>query len=268
MDERRNYQLNDVYDTTINIIGGLRDCSLIYKAIDSYFNQDDSIRDFMSGRNEFNLRTERSRTRVERAVKRVFLQFQNQEHRDLIESLFQSNVFLPERELILFWQFALNNRLFREISSRVFMKVYFSGRTGISKDDVVAYLKDFLYQNKQLNLAWSESTINTLATKYLNLMTKLNFLEGVRVKSFRTIKMSADSLVLFLYFNKLYNPQISNILESEIFPLSFVSDEDILERLKKLSLKGFFNMNFNGVILNIELTHSFKGICDVLYNRS
>jgi hypothetical protein len=147
------------------------------------------------------------------------------------------------------------------------MKVYFSGRTGISKDDVVAYLKDFLYQNKQLNLAWSESTINTLATKYLNLMTKLNFLEGVRVKSFRTIKMSADSLVLFLYFNKLYNPQISNILESEIFPLSFVSDEDILERLKKLSLKGFFNMNFNGVILNIELTHSFKGICDVLYNR-
>ena len=97
-------------------------------------------------------------------------------------------------------------------------------------------------------------------------MTKLNFLEGVRVKSFRTIKTSAESLVLFLYFTKLYNPQISNILESKVLTLSFVSSEDLLERFKKLSLKGFFNMNFNGVVLNIELTHSFKGICDVLYN--
>jgi hypothetical protein len=25
-------------------------------------------------------------------------------------------------------------------------------------------------------------------------------------------------------------------------------------------------MNFNGVALNIELTHSYKGICDALYN--
>ncbi|MCK5198103.1 MAG: DUF1819 family protein [Spirochaetales bacterium] len=257
-----------IYDTTINIIGGLKDSSIIYKAIDAYFNQDNSIRDFVSGRNEFNLRTERSRTRVERAVKRAFLQFRNQEHRDLIENLFRSNVSLPERELILFWQFALNNQLFCEISTQVFMKVYFSGRTGISKDDVVAWMKDFLYQNKQLNLNWSESTINTLATKYLNFMTKLNFLEGVRVKSFRTIKTSAESLVLFLYFTKLYNPQISNILESKILTLSFVSSKDLLERFKKLSLKGFFNMNFNGVVLNIELTHSFKGICDVLYNRS
>ena len=37
-------------------------------------------------------------------------------------------------------------------------------------------------------------------------------------------------------------------------------------RLKKLSLKGFFNMDFNGVALNIELTHSHEGICDALYN--
>jgi len=255
------------YDTTINVIGGLRDCSVIYKAIDSYFSKDDSIRDLVSGRNEFNLRTERSRKRVERAVKRAFFQFKNQGHRELIRSLFQSNVSLPERELILFWQFALNNRLFREISSRIFIKVYSSGRTSISKDDVTAYLKEFLNQNKQLNLNWSESTINTLSTKYLNLMTKLNFLEGVRKKSFRHIKTSAESLVLFIYFARLRDPQNSNILINEMLPLSFVVPEDIQERLKKLSLKGFFDMNFNGVALNIELTHSYKGICDVLYHR-
>ena len=255
------------YDTTINVIGGLRDCSVIYKAIESHFSQVDTLKDLISGRNEFNLRTEKSRERVERAVKRAFLHFKNQDHKDLIQSVFLGNASLPEKELILFWQFALSNRLFREISTRMFTKVYFSGRTTISKDDIIAYLKEFLSQNKKLNLSWSERTINTLSTKYLNLMTKLNFLEGVRTKSFKHIKTSVQSLVVFLYFAQFHDPKNSNILKNEILPLSFIAPEDIRERLKKLSLQGFLNMSFNGVALNIELTHSCKGIGDALYNR-
>jgi hypothetical protein len=72
---------------------------------------------------------------------------------------------------------------------------------------------------------------------------------------------------LFLYFAKLYDPGTNNILNNELLPLSFMVTEDIKDRLKKLSMKGFFNMDFNGVALNIELTHSYKGICDVLYNQ-
>ena len=256
----------DSYDTTINVIGGLRDCNVIYKAIDAYFSQEDSISDLMSERNEFNLRTERSRTRIERAVRRAFLQFNSPEHRDFIRDIFESNMPLQERELILFWQFALNNRLFREISTEVYSKAYFSGRAGLSKDDIIAYLKEFLSRNSDLNLSWSESTINTLSTKYLNLMTKLNFLSGRRIKSFRHINPTVEALILFLYFAKLYDPRVNNILKNDMLPLSFVSPEDMKERLKKLSIKGFFNMNSNGVTLNIELTHSYKGICDALFS--
>jgi hypothetical protein len=72
--------------------------------------------------------------------------------------------------------------------------------------------------------------------------------------------------VLFLYFAKLFSPRTNNILANELLPISFIPLEDIQERLKKLSLKGYFNMNFNGVALNIELTHSYKGVCDALYN--
>ena len=257
---------SDNYDTTINIIGGLRDSSVIYQVIESHFNDSDNLRDLISGRNELNLRTERSRKRVETAINSGFLKFRNQDHKDLIESLFQHNVSLPERELILFWQFSLNNRLFREISCQVFAKVYFSGRTVLSKDDITAYLKEFLHQNKQLGLKWSESTIKTLSTKYLNLMTKLNFLTGVRKKTFRHLKITSESLVLFLYFAKLYDPANKNILLNVLLPLAFVEQEDIRERLKKISQKGMFDMNYDGVALNIELTHSYKGICDALYN--
>ncbi len=252
----------DKYDTTVNVIGGLRDCSTILKAIDSYFHNE-----ITTPGNEFDFRTEKSKSRIEHAVRLSFLSFRNQDHRDLIESIFKSNMPPQDKELILFWQFALNNRLFREISSRVYMKVYYSGRIGISKDDIFAYLKEFLSQNKALGLNWSESTIDTLATKYLNLLTKLNLLGGSRVKSFKHIKISTELLTLYFYFAKLYDPLARDILKSEMLPLSFVSTEDLTERLKKLSLKGFLKMDFNGVALNIELIHSYRGICDALYNR-
>ena len=263
-----NHQNRPVdYDTTINIIGGLRDIGVIYKAIESYFDKEDSLYDLISGRNELNLRTERSRERIERAIRRGFLTFKSEEHEELFHNYFIREESLPDRELVLFWQFSLSNRLFREISTNVFINAYFSGRTTLSKDDILAYLKEFLSQNKQLNLQWSEKTIDTLSSKYLNLMSKLNFLEGARKKTFRHIWVADESLVLFLYFARLQNFNNRDILENEFLPLSFVPPEDILDRLKKLSMKGYFDMNFNGVDLNIELTHSYKGICDVLYNR-
>ena len=171
-----------------------------------------------------------------------------------------------QQELILFWQFAVCNQLFFDLSANVFMKNYFSGRVGLSKDDLVGYLKEFLTQHNSLNLKWSEITIETLATKYLSFMTKLGFLTGARTKSFQHIKISGESLILFLYFAQIHEPENKNIIINKLLPLSFVPIEDLQERLKKLSLKGFFNMNFNGVALNIELIHDYKGLCDVLYH--
>lgn len=255
-----------VYDTAINVIGGLRDCSVIFKAIHSHFSQSDSLTELLNQRNEFNLRTVKSRTRIEREVRKEFLQFKNEDHQELIRGIFSEWVPQQDKELVVVWQFALNNGLFREITSRVFVKTYYSGRANISKDDITAYLKEFLRQNESLQISWSENTINTLSTKYLNLMSKLGFLSTGRVKSFRHIRPSSEAQVLFLYFAKLFSPSASNILTNELLPISFIPSEDIQVRLKKLSLKGFFNMDFNGVAVNIELSHSYKGICDALYN--
>jgi hypothetical protein len=255
------------YNTHILNIGGLKDASVIYKAIETHLDNEGSIKELISGRNEFNLRTEQTRKRVQTAIKSSFLQFKNQDHQVLLHRIFVVNDLHLDKELILFWQFSLCNRLFREISINVFMKSYYSGRTNLSKDDIIAYLKDFLAENKHRNLSWSESTISTISTKYLNFMTKLNLLEGARKKTFKHIKISTESLVLFLYFAKLYDPENNNILANELLLLSFVATVDINDRLKKLSMKDYFNMSFDGVMLNIELTHSYKEICDALSNR-
>jgi len=262
------YDVSDigVYDTAINVIGGLRDCSVIFKAIDSHLSETDSLKELINRRNEFNLRTERSRTRIEREVRNAFLQFKSKEHQDLIRAIFTERVPLQDKELVLVWQFALNNRLFRELSSLVFVRTYYSGRASITKDDIIAYLKEFLHRNDSLQINWSENTIKTISTKYLNLMSKLGFVSPGRVKLFEHISPSSEAQVIFLYFAKLFSPNTSNILTNELLPISFISPHDIQDRFKKLSLKGLFNMNFDGVTLNIELTHGYEGICDVLYN--
>ncbi|MEI8209470.1 MAG: BrxA family protein [Methylococcales bacterium] len=255
------------YDTTINIIGGISDCELIYSAIDVFFESGNAQRDLATIRNELNLRTQRSKVRVELAVRRSFLEFYNLDHQELIRAIFKQHLPLSERALVLFWQFALNNRLFREISLHVYIKAYSSGRSGLTKDDIAAYIKESVSLHKAVKLTWSESTINTLSSKYLNIMTKLNFVEGKRIKSFKSIRPNTESLCLFLYLAKLYDAGSHNILTNELLPLSFMPNDDLKERLKKLSMKGYFNMDFNGVALNIELTHSYKGICDVLYKQ-
>ena len=262
-----NNPIPSKYDTSINVIGGLQDISIIYKAIDAYFSESGTLNDLVRERNEFALRTERSRTRVHDAVKASFLVFKNDDHQALVQDIFTRKDVPATKELILFWQYALSNRLFREISTQVFCKAYFSGRAGLSKEDIVAYLKEFLNQNKPLGMGWSESTVQTLSTKYLNLMTKLNLLEGARIKSFKYVRPSSEDMVLFLYFASLQEPDNRNILKNEMLPLLFIPVEDIQDRLKKLSLKGYIHMTYNGIDLNIELTHSFKEICDVLYHR-
>lgn len=265
--EKMDYTpMPDSYNTSINIIGGLRDAGIICKSIDVFFSPSDSLDKFICERNEFGLRTEKSRDRIEREITKGFLSFINEDHQELIRNT--SRVPMPrnDRDLTLFWQFSLNNRLFREITSRVFMKIYYSGRISISKDDIIAYLKDFVWKNEPQQLAWSEKTISTLSSKYLNLMSKLGMVDSGKVKKFRHVSPSTEAQVLFLYFAKLFAPQSNNILTNILLPLSFVPTEDIQIRLKKLSLKGFINMSFDGVILNVELIHDYKKICDVLYH--
>jgi hypothetical protein len=262
-----NLIVSDSYDTAVKDIGGLKDYSLIFNILESHFQNSDSLDLRLNQQNQFDIRTEKTRKKVEWAINKSILRFVNQGHKDLIEAIFQQETPSQDKKFAFFWQFALNNRLFRELSVQVFSKVYYSGRAAISKDDIIAYMDEFLKHNSNLDLCWSQETVYRVSTKFLNLMTKLDFVSSGRIKTFKHIRPSSEAQVLFLYFARLFAPTMRNILTNEFLQISFISSEDIQKRLKKLSMKGLFDMNFNGIALNIELTHSYKGICDALYNR-
>jgi len=251
------------YNTAIKDIAGVTEVSTFYEILKalpaSGEFQDEEIITILS-----DIRTEKARTKVAWAIKKTLLQFYNDDHRALISSLFGGDITTDDLRFVFFWHLALTNQLFRSISVNVLTSVYYSGRASISQDDIIPFVKEIKKDNG--SPLWAEETIYRIATKYLSLATKLNFISPGRIKSFNHIRPSSEAQVLFLYFAKLFSPNTSNILTNELLPVSFIPLEDIQDRLKKLSLKGFFNMNFNGVALNIELTHSYKGICDALYN--
>jgi hypothetical protein len=79
------------YNTDLNVIGGLKDYNVIHKSLESCFNESDSFNALIQQRNEFNLRTEKSRSRIEAAINSSFLSFRNQNHIDLMQGIFAKN---------------------------------------------------------------------------------------------------------------------------------------------------------------------------------
>lgn len=254
------------YDTAIKDIAGVKDYTVIFDVVNSYFINQQSTDSMINDENQFDIRSSKTRSKVSWAINKSVLKFSSQAHMDLVSTVFQDDVPQNDKRFFFLWHFCLTNRLFREITISVFSTVYLSGRAQISKEDIIAFIKHLSASDDPERPNWSEDTIYRLATKYLSLMTKFDFVSSGRIKSFNHIRPSPEALVIFLYFSNLCDPKSKNILSSELIPVSFIAAEDLQNRLKKLSIKGFFDMNFNGVALNIELTHSHKEICHALYS--
>jgi len=243
------------YNTDINIIGSIPDYSLIYRAFQVLAQKEHTLEEILVNKNEFGFRTERSRKRFLSAINSVFLSFRDSEHEQLVMSVFkESQEILEIKQLFLFWQFALSNRLFYELTKNVFIKDYFSGKVIFPKEDIVAYIKDLISNNAELKDKWSENTINIMASKYLTFLRKVNLITGSRKKLFKHIQISNEAFILFIRLLHIAAPTVTNILDNEYVSFSMISKESFIERVKQLAKKGLLEMNFNGVALSVKPT--------------
>jgi hypothetical protein len=248
------------YNTDINIIGSIPDYELIYKAIELFSRNSDDLENLIIKDNQFDFRTEKSRKRFLAAVYSAFLDFKSDDHKELLINFFKTNLSMTSKQMILFWQFLSTNQLFHEITRDVFFKAYFSGRVSLPKDDVVAYIKELISQNDDLKGSWSQITIETIASKYLTILKKLDLLEGTNKKSFKHIQLSNGELLIFIYLIKIFEPENPNILNSKFLGFSFISKDSFLNRVKQLAKKDLFEMSFNGEQLKIEINKPYQGI--------
>lgn len=256
------------YNTDINIIGSIPDYFLIYKALPLVYGKDERAFQILVTQNEFNLRTEKSRKRFLTVLYSAFVT-ENQEINDLTQQLLTH--YSQDEEsmaILLFWVFSINNKLFYKLNNELFVKYYLQGRAEFPVTTVEAYLKDLIANDPQLKGQWSESTIQTIASKYLTVLKKLHLLEGTQKKRFKHIRINDELFACFIHLTLLFTEHTNNLLNEDFLKFCFSSEEGILERLKKIGKKDWIKMNYSVTILKVEPMFNSNTIVDGIFGRS
>jgi hypothetical protein len=257
------------YNGDINSLGGIQDYHMIYEALRSYLSGELDFKKRLVEENEFAIRTAEGRGRFYRGIKSSVLKFKNDDHQDLYYSFFHQLADGLPYNFLMFWLLAQNNLLFHKLSQEVYLKFYFNGKVSITSDDVFAYLKH-LQQTDEVfgKLNWTKKTMEPIASKYLTILRKLDLLEGTQKKLIKHIQLTDTDLVIYLYILKACYPQTSNILTSEFLHFSFMTPKGLNERVKKIAQKGWFEMTYTGMNLNIEPTISYNQLSNAIFGRS
>ena len=256
------------YNTDINIIGSIPDYHLIYKALPLLLSDPKELENILVINNEFDFRTEKSRKRFLSVLNSAFVS-KNKTIDELASVLmlyFKNDE--NAQALLLFWLFNTNNKLFFELNRDVFLKYYFQGRAELPKEAVIAYIKDLINRVDELKGKWSEITIDTIASKYLTILKKLKLLEGNQKKKFTLIRVSDELLAVFIHLIDLLENRKGNFLEDDFLGFTFISKDNILDRLKRIGKKDWVKINFNGVTLQVESVFNNNNIIDGIFRRT
>lgn len=257
-----------MYSTNINIIGSIPDIEMIIDTISNYAhgkNKEYSA-DNLSVQNIFDIRTHKSRVRFQKAINGVFLQFKSSDHQTVIYRLFSHTNLSPLKKKALFFQFAINDKLFYELYKNVFLKLYFSGRLTVDKSEFTSYLYDLRDKNTEIE-NWSDSTIKIVASKYLTLLKKLDLVKGTVKKEFKHIIPEDETIVYMIYLIHSLGDNNFDILKNPHISFLMLSQQNLIERLKKIALSDFFNISTLGYDLEINLKYSYEEIVDVIAER-
>jgi len=256
-------------NTDINTIGGIPDFDMIYDvlrmlAADVSASQ---IQKAVITDNRYGIRTEEARGRFLRAIKSAFWQFKNDAHKTLIRTLFSASGFEKTKRLALFPMLAVNNPLFENITKHVFIKTYFSGRVQIHSTDIIAYLRH-ARETDAVVRKWSDTTINTVASKYLTFLKKIDFVTGRQKKTFKYIRVDNTSLIFFIYLLKAADPDQADIFKNRYCDFLLIEKESLLNILKKATFSPFFDIQTSGTDLKINLKCNYGELIHVISSRT
>ena len=261
--------MDNSINTDINIIGGIQDYDIIYDVLRLLAKNVsvDNIHEIVIINNKYGIRTEEARGRFFRAIKSAFWQFKNNEHATLIKSLFKAEGFEKTKSFTLFWMLGINNTLFESITKQAFFQAYFSGRVQIKNDEIIAYLRHERETNPVIQ-KWSDTTIKTVASKYLTFLKKIDFLKGRKKKQFKYIQVDHNSLIYFLYLIKAVEPNQLDMFKSRYIDFLFTEKASLINILKKAVFAEFFDIQTTGADLKIDLKFECGEIIDAISSRA
>ncbi len=232
------------FKSNINILGGYRDFDLIPEIIGNSSLQLDE-------------RTESSSKRYLKAIRETFLDFQNEDQEKLFMAAMSSvKLSLQVKERILALQFYTVDRMFARLFSKCFVKIIMSGRAVITKHDIISYIKENI-ENEEIDVDWSNETIQTVSRKFLTILKKLGYLEGKSKKRIKEIYNGPEFLIFYHYWLKAFG-ESSNVFESDLFDLLLISKEKYVFLMKQDDIRSSIDWQYTGSRFTVEPKHSIN----------
>jgi hypothetical protein len=244
-----------IINSDLNILGGLPDWNLI-----NIFLKDSisSLRKVGGVHTYTAIKTDKSVKRFEKAISATLIKFYNAEVEVLVRNMLEGEKITNDSLLLIFWNASFNNELLNYLNTQIYFLAFYSGRISIKQDEVAACLKDLKEREIELK-KWSDSTLQTTASKYLTLLKKFHLMEGSLNKTILHPYLNDKMFILFVYWIIAVESK-SNLFESEWLKYSFCEKSVFVERLMQKKFSKYFQLNYTGDNLKIETTMPYEKI--------
>ena len=248
-----------IINSDLNILGGLPDWNLInvfLKESIGTLRKGGGIHTYTA------IKTDKSVKRFEKAISATLIKFCNAEVEILVRNVLDGEKITNDSLLLIFWNASFNNELLNYLNTEIYFLAFYSGRISIKQDEVVACLKDLKERENELK-KWSDSTLQTTASKYLTLLKKFHLMEGSLNKTIIHPYLNDKMFILFVYWLTATESK-SNWLENEWLQYSFCERPVFIERLMLKKFAKYFQLNYTGDKLKIETTIPYEKIYDAI----
>lgn len=244
MSDNHKKNAEGTYTSDCNVIGSIPDYGVLMDYIcEKYSQKSDS---------GFVFRTQNTVKRFGAAIETGILQFANERHQKLFIDAVSSDAFSQQDKLIiLFWQMTYANKLFGKLVQNVFMPAVYQGRISMDAQEALNYLR-FLQKEEPNSLPWSESTLETTASKYLSILKKLGLAEGAIRKTILHPVIGDSLFVYFIRWALSIEPN-NRTLKNPYLYFGFYDNDSLINRLKKIELIPYWNISQLGYDIIIEI---------------
>ncbi|MBF0225337.1 MAG: DUF1819 family protein [Desulfobacterales bacterium] len=248
-------------NSDINVLGSLSDFNLIISFLkENIKTSDNKVHEVQQVYS--NIKTLKSFKRFKTAINNTLIKFYNPIVESLICKVINTEGISSDSLLVLFWNASINNELLNYLNQQVYFPAFYSGRVTIKTNEVVACLQE-LKRNEKSMLKWSDSTVNTNASKYLTLLKKFLIMKGRLNKTLERPYLNDKLLIIFVYL-LLAIDSSSNLLESKWLNYCFLEKEIFIQRIMQKKFMKYFNLDYTGAKLKIETTVPYEEIYDKL----
>ncbi|MEF8847440.1 MAG: BrxA family protein [Candidatus Paceibacterota bacterium] len=245
------------YDTLPSAVGSHLKLDEVFEVLELYRKHGpETVKERVLRDNIFDYNTTNARNRVLTSVRRSFLSFNSKvRKRSFLETI--SALDEKAKREVLFYRLCRRSYTSYRITLKVFVPAYNDGIEFLKKEKVIEFLKRKKETTKSVE-KWTESTINTVGSKYLTTMKKFGYLSGRQKKKINYFSPELESVTYAIYELLDRDKTPKKIINSDRLKLFMLQKRDILNYLERIGSTGYIKFGRAGDLYEIHPMARFE----------